>query len=356
MDFILNGQASGDVATRLLQCNFDIRSLRPYIGRDERSYVNVDRGGVINAVPMQNATATLRKDDWKILDDAIVKVSKPRLKAVGDLRARGLTYSIPNGMGKTVLETETMSDIGPASVSMDAIRDDANDRPVFELSNLPLPIIHKDFQFSARQIMASRNGGSPLDTTTAELAAVRVAEEAEKLLLGVSTVADQFAFGGGTGGIIYGYTDLPCAIAGVLSDPTDSTWTGEDFLDEILVMKGQSQAQFHYGPWMLYVAPNWDRFIDNDFKAASDKSLRQRIKEISGIIDVMTLDFLTDYDIVMVQMTTDVVREVIGMEITTVQWDTIGGLQKNFKVMAILVPQLRCDQDDNSGIVYAQKT
>ncbi len=76
MDFILNGQASGDVATRLLACNFDVRSLRPYIGRDERSYVNVDRGGVINAVPMQNATATLRKDDWKILDDAMAKYKK----------------------------------------------------------------------------------------------------------------------------------------------------------------------------------------------------------------------------------------------------------------------------------------
>ena len=310
----------------------------------------MNQNGKLKAVPIQNATATLRKDDWKLLDDAIVKTATPRLKAIGDLRAAGLTFTIPNGMGKTVLETETMSDIGPASVSMDGLRENANDRPVFELSNLPLPIIHKDFQFSARQIMASRNGGSPLDTTSAELAARRVAEEAEKLLLGVSTVADLYSFGGG---VLYGYTDLPCAITGTLNCPSNSGWSAELFLDEILTMITQLYAAYHYGPYLLYTAPAWDRYLDDDFKATSDKTLRNRVKEVAAIMDVRTLDYLANYDIVLVQMTSDVVREVIGMDITTVEWDTVGGLQKNFKVMAILVPQLRCDQDDQSGIVYA---
>ena len=349
MDFILNGQASGDVASRLLQCNFDIRSLRPYIGKDGRSYVTGNQNGVLKAFPTQNATATLRKDDWKLLDDAIIKVSKPRLKAVGDLRMAGLTFNIPNGMGKTVLETETMSDIGPASVSMDGLRENANDRPVFELTNLPLPIIHKDFQFSARQLMASRNGGSPLDTTSAELAARRVAEEAEKLLLGVSTVADQYAFGGGT---IYGYTDFPSASTQIMTTPTGAAGQGATFLAEVLEMMQSARDVYHYGPFMLYVAPSWDQYLDDDFKANSDKTIRNRVKEVNGLTDIRTLDYLADFDVVLVQMTTDVVREVIGMDITTVEWDTVGGLQKNFKIMAILVPQLRADQDGNSGIVY----
>ncbi len=51
-------------------------------------------------------------------------------------------------------------------------------------------------------------------------------------------------------------------------------------------------------------------------------------------------------------MTTDVVREVIGMDVTTVQWETKGGMQLNFKVMAILVPQIRADQNSNTGIVH----
>ena len=39
MDYIMNGQASGDVATRLMQSNFDPDVLRPYVGDDGRTYI-----------------------------------------------------------------------------------------------------------------------------------------------------------------------------------------------------------------------------------------------------------------------------------------------------------------------------
>ena len=80
--------------------------------------------------------------------------------------------------------------------------------------------------------------------------------------------------------------------------------------------------------------------------------MRERVKSINGIIDIRTLDFMQNYDIVLVQMTSDIIRMVIGMDITTVMWDTKGGMQKNFKVMAIMVPQLRADINGNTGIVY----
>ena len=66
-----------------------------------------------------------------------------------------------------------------------------------------------------------------------------------------------------------------------------------------------------------------------------------------------TLLRLTDDNVIMVQMTSDVVRLVVGLSITTVEWDSDGGLTKNFKVMAIMVPQIRNDQDGNSGVVHA---
>jgi len=53
-----------------------------------------------------------------------------------------------------------------------------------------------------------------------------------------------------------------------------------------------------------------------------------------------------------VQQTSDVIREVVGMDITTVQWEEEGGMRLNFKVMAILVPQLRADFNGNTGIVH----
>jgi uncharacterized linocin/CFP29 family protein len=251
-------------------------------------------------------------------------------------------------MGKTVLETETQSDISDAEISMDGLRKSQGDRPEFELTNLPLPIIHKDFHFSARQVMASRNGGSPLDTTTAELAGRKVAETAEKLLIGS---LDSYTYGGGT---IYGLTNYTNSLTKTITSPATSGWTGATLVEEILEMRLQSQNAYHYGPWMVYTAPNWDVYLDDDYSSAKgDNTLRERLQKIQGIQDVRTLDYMSNYDIVMVQMTSDVIREVIGMDITTVQWETQGGMQLNFKVMGIMVPQIRADQNGNTGIVYA---
>jgi len=348
MDFILNGQAQGGVASILMQNNFDVNGLRPFIGRDGRTYVTVNQSGVPVAVPLTNATATLRKDEWKLLDEAVVAAAKPRLKAVADLRSRGLQYSIPNGMAKTVLETEKQSDISAATISMDGLRESQADRPVYELTNLPLPIIHKDFFFSARQVAASRNGGSPLDTTTAELAARRVAEQAEQLTLGK---LDTYTYGGGT---IYGLTNFPGSLLKTITSPTASGWMPSTTVREVLEMRQQSQNAFHYGPWMLYCGPAWDVYLDEDYSSEKgDNTLRERLEKIQDIQGVQTLDYLTGYEMVLLQLTNDVARMVVGMDVTTVQWETQGGMQLNFKVMAIIVPQIRSDFNGNTGIVHA---
>lgn len=350
MDFILNGQAQGAVATTLMNNNFDVAALRPWVGADGRSYIaRLARNGKLEAVPLMNATATLRKDEWKILDDAVVMAAKERLRIVADLRSAGLTFNIPNGMGKTVLETETMSDITPAIVSMDPARQSEGDRPEFELSNLPLPVIHKDFYFNARQVATSRNSGASIDTTTAQAAARRVSEEAEKLVIGTG---NNISYGGGT---IYGLTNFPQRItsAGVTA-PTDGGWTPATTVQEILAMRQASEDAHHYGPWVLYNSPAWDQYLDDDYSPSKgDNTLRQRIQAINGIQAVRTLDHLTGVQLLLVQQTSDVIREVIGMDVTTVQWESHGGMRLNFKVMAILVPQLRADFYGNTGIVHA---
>lgn len=349
MDLIVNGQAQGAVASTLLHNGFDVASLRPWVGKDGRTYIAQNHGGKMIAVPTNNATATLRKDEWKILDDAIVMAAKERLRVVADLRGAGLTYNIPNGMSKTVLETESVSDITPAIVSMDPARQSEGDRPQFELTNLPLPVIHKDFYFNARQIAASRGSGVSIDTTTAQLAARRVSEEAEKLVLGVGSSVN---YGGGQ---VYGLTNFPERITSAsVTLPTGSSWTPKLLVQEILGMRQASENAYHYGPWVLYVSPAWDQYLDDDYSAdKGDNTLRQRIKAIQGINDVRSLDHLTGFQLILVQQTSDVIRLVMGMDITTVQWETQGGMRLNFKVMAIMVPQLRADYNGKTGIVHA---
>jgi len=353
MDFILNGQASGSVAQRLLANGMNPMALRPYIGEDGRTYMTVLEGGKPKAVPI-NANATLRKDEWKHYDTAVLNAARTRLRAVADLQSRGLVYNIPNGMGSTVLEYEDMSDMEAASVTMDGITRDNNDRPEFDINYLPLPIIHKDFFINARVLASSRTTGAPLDTTMAELAGRKVAEMAEQLLL---VGSGTYTFGGGT---IYGYLDFPHKNNVTLNahwddDDSSAGATGERIIDDVIRMKQASIDDRFYGPWVLYIPTNFETAIDKDFKSYSDKTIRQRILEIDGIQDIRVADSITADNVVLVQMTSDVVRLVQGMPISVVEWQTEGGMRTHFKVMTIMVPQIRADQNNRAGLIHGTK-
>lgn len=348
-DFIFNGQAHGDVADRLMANGFDPGALRPFLGKDGHSYVTVNRGGK-PSVLRTNTAATLRHEEWLHIDQAIVKAARQRLKVVADLRSRGLEYVIPNGMGSTSLLTEKMSDPGEAMVSMDGLRESPNDRPQYDSANLPLPIVHHDWSMSARQLTTGRQAGTPIDTSMGEAVARRVSEEVEKLTLGVSTVADQFTYASGT---LYGISDFPQNGTQTLTAPTASGWTPATTLQEVLEMKQTAFTARHYGPFALYVSTAWDQYLERDYSSNySGETLRTRLQKVDGIAIVQDVDFLSGYVMALVQLTSDVIRMVVGMEIVTVQWDSNGGLKKNFKVMCIMVPQIRSDYNGRCGIVY----
>ncbi len=143
----------------------------------------VDNTGIM--MPVFNAT-TLRKEEWIELDRKVLLAARYRLRAWKDLVDRN-PFGGFNAMGKTVLETEMMSDPGEAVVDMDGITDGRGDTPKFTGAAVPLPITHSDFYYSQRNLMQSRNGSTPLDMTMGEGAGRRVGECVEKTLIGVKT-------------------------------------------------------------------------------------------------------------------------------------------------------------------------
>lgn len=358
MDFILNGQAHGSVASKLLASNGDVGTLRPYYKTDKQTgrvlgqFMTVfnEQTGKHQEVPLQNANATLRYDDWRLLDTQVHKVARQRLRLVGDMRANGMQFVIGNGLAKSVFSTERMTDPGEAVLSMDGLRKGNTARPEFDMVNLPLPIAHADFSFSARQVLISRNSNTPLDTSMAESASRRVAEAIEKLALGTF---GSFAYGGAS---IYGLTTFPNRITHTITAPTATAWTPATTVTQVLAMKQKSVAKFNYGPWVLYCSTGWDEYLDRDYILTggnvATQTLRDRLKKIDGINDVRSLDFLSGYQLLLVQQTSDTFREIIGLDFTTVQWETQGGMELNYKVMAIMVPQPRADINGNCGIVH----
>lgn len=320
VDTIFKGKAFGGVASRLLQSGMSANALR--------------------------TNTTLRKDEWKHFDEAVVKISRQRLVGVNDLISRGLFLNIENGLGTTVLQYETESDIEPAEINMTGSSRPANDRPTYDIGSLPLPIVHKGFQLNIRVLNASRKLGQPLDTTLAQMAARKVAEKIEEILfVGAST----YTFGGGT---LYGYVDHPQANSVTLSIHWDaSSKTGALILADVIAMKQASITDRHYGPWVLYVPTAYETVLDEDYSTSyPNVTIRDRIKQIGGIEDVKVVDKLTADTVVLVEMQPETARMVIGLQPTTLQWDTEGGMTNHFKVMAIMVPQIRADQDLRSGI------
>jgi len=377
-DIIQNGQGQGEVAQQLAGCQFDPGLLRPYIAEDGQKYVTMNTGrmkysddhkcmipetearrvrdvvGNGMGSPVLNATLALRKDEWLQMDQVVIKAARSRLRAWSDLAAAN-SFGGFNGMSKMILEHETMSDPGEAVVDMDGLTEGRTDAPLFQLEGLPLPITHSDFWYSSRRLAISRNTGMPLDTTMGEAAGRRVAETIEKTLIGITTgVTYGLASDYSNAPTVYGYTNHPDRNTKTNMTAPDGT-NGPTVLTDWLALRDTLYAVNMYGPFMAYTSTDYDQYLDNLFSTTepSAGTLRTRLKEIDGITDIRRLDFLTNtFTVLLVQMTSDVARAVNGMDITTVQWEGKGGMQLNFKVMAIQVPQIRSDYNGVSGIAH----
>lgn len=397
--FVQNGRGNGMVGETLNSLRYDPGLMQPYFNNHGERAVTVNTGRklqdpktkeffnerkevlVSNLMsqgiysPVFNATS-LRKEQWIQLDDAVLRAARQRLRAWADLSAKN-SFGGFNAMAKETLEHETMSDPGEAMVDMDGLSEGRTDNPVFNLQGTPLPITHSDFYFSARKLAQSRNSGTPLETVQAEAAGRRVAEMIERTLIGTVTGylgrdSDHGYGTGGSGGTagtrynqVYGYLNYPDRLTKTdLTDPTDGDWTPETTLNEVIAMRQQLIDGRFYGPFMVYTSTDWDRYLDGDYyvvetsgAVAPTQTLRERLKKLDGIEDIRRLDFLdaTDnpFTMIMVQMTPDVCQAVNGMDITTVQWESVGGMRLNFKVMSIQVPRLRSDYYGRCGILHA---
>ncbi len=392
-DFVLNGQPHGDVASQLAETGYNSGVYRPYLDKNGNRCVDVNvgmqynptKGQMVSTVEkmtfnearfrgysaptldnVSNATI-LRKDEWIMFDGKVVKASRQRLRAWADLAANN-TFTV-NGMTSEVMEWETMSDPGEARVDMETTTEGRVDVPAFQLEGIPLPITQSDFWFSERKLAVSRSKGQPLNTLMAEVSGRRVAERIEKFTLGVGSA---FTFGSSTGRLraptIYGYTSHPDRNTKTVTTPTGSN--SATTVSEILAMRSVLYADGFHGPFVVYNGTDWDEFLDDDHfrlvtqgAAAPITTLRARLKTIEDIADVRRADYLSPantggtFDLIMVSLSNaEVARAVIGMPLRTIQWPTQGGMRLNFKVMTIMVPQIRSDFSGNSGIMHGQVT
>ena len=313
--------------------------------------------------PVWNA-ATLTKDAWIKLDQAIVKATRNRLRAYADLVSSSSVSGF-NGMATTMFEYMAMSDEGEAQVSMTASADQRQSRPVVALTSIPLPITAMGFYFDQRQLASSKGTGMPLDTTMAEMAGRRVAEMVEQTTIGTVTgitagpvAASDTRYR--TDSKVYGYTNFTYRVTKTdLTTPTGQN--PDDVLADVIEMRESMYTNGFYGPFVLYTSTSYDQWLDRAHfvgtfaqgLTSQARTLREAIEAIDGISSVRRLDYLTSgYQMILVQMTPDVCQAVNAMDITTIQWDEKGGTEVHFRVMCVQVPLLKAPLSGTSGILH----
>lgn len=310
---------------------------------------NFDAFISINGKNVKVNAGTLLKDEWKQYDDVVLQVAQERLVGVGDLLSRGLTYSVPNALGVTVIEYETVTNVEAAQMSMDAITRGRGDLPEFAINYLPLPIVHDDFTLTIRHLTSSRRRGTPLDTLRAAMGTRNVTEFIENMLFNGPN-SSTYAYGGGT---IYGYTNHPSRIQfTTMADWGSSGCTGEEMLSDVTGMIQELINKKHYGPYGLYIPTAWETALMDDFKTYSDKSVRTRLMEIEQLQFIKVADKLSDNNAVMVELKPDTIRMVVGFQPMMIEWQSHGGMQFEYKIMAIMVPQIRADAEGNIGLLH----
>jgi uncharacterized linocin/CFP29 family protein len=313
-----SSSGSGPVAQRLLQNGFNINSLR--------------------------TNGILRRQEWIAFDNRVMQVARMRLIGVQDLMSRGLVFPLNDALGITRLEWQRVTGMTPAEVTMSGIPNAENDRMEFDLTGMPIPIIHKDFNLNIRQLAMSRRTGQPIDTMQAALSSRIVTETVESILFKGFT-------GLGANNAINGYLTAPNRNTGSVT-ANWATATGVQIVGDILAMIQKAYDDHMYGPFVIYIPLNVFTNLGRDYATNYQGSIFDRIRGIPGITDIKASENLTGTSVLLVQMTDDVVDEVIGFEPTLVEWETHGGMVSNFKVMAIMLPRVRSDAETQSGIVH----
>lgn len=363
MEFqFVNTLGGGNSATLLQRHNMDGGILRPWLETDDygretgRAFVTLNTGRkdkdglpVVENRQVDNATALLRREDWLKVDEAVMWASKLRLQLWADVYGTN-PYDIPDGFSWMAIQHAVAAGDATANLSMDGLRKSERSRPVLDVGLLPLPITHSDGSMSARELAQTRRSGMPLDTTSIALATRAVSEITEQLTLGTWP---SFSFAGGT---IYGLRNFPFRQTKVITSPLTGGYTPQTTTLEVLAMIQQLEDLLFYGPYVLYVSTGWGQYFDRDYVASGASgipSLRARLNSIPKIRKVVSVDYLPDYEMILVQPTPDVIQGVEGMPLQVVQWQSGDGMEQLFKVMCIRVPRLRTDFRGNTGILHA---
>ena len=333
----VNALFGGTAGQRLMASGWNINALRPVAPEDAGPLVN-------SAGQPLNVNATLRRDEWMWYDRAVTRLARERLVVTSELISRGLSVPLPNPLGVLAIEWDNVGDLEPAELSMSGLNEASKDQLDYGMSSMPIPLIHKEFTLNLRQLEAARRNGRNMDTTHAQVATRKVVELIEQLIFTGATIQS-------ANGRIWGLLNHPNRNTGSLSGDW-ATAPGENIVADILAMIEKARVDNMFGPFLLFIPGRVGVSMSRDYKANSSDTILQRLRDIPGLVGIVPTNRLTGNNTLLVQLTADVIEMIDGIQPTMVEWDSRGGFEMNFKIFAIMLPRIRSDYANQSGIVH----
>lgn len=321
--------------------SFNVHALRP-VEHEGQMYQYCTQSKKL--IPTRNASM-LRIDDWRDIDRTVIEVTKQRLVGFADLMAKGLTYNL-GSIGVTTSEWDKMSDMTAADINMSGdVTPGSEDTVTFSPTGVPVPVIYKDFRLNLRRLEASRRNGQGLDVVQVDVATRLVAEKSEDMLF-----AGSLTFGDYT---IYGYRTHPSVNNVDMAEKWDDAGcSGVDIVDDVTDMIQALRSDGFHGPYCMYIPKDYQTKLDEDYNPSvgDQRTIRERLLKLDGLTEIKVADRLADDNVIMVQLTRDVVDLAIAQDITPVQWSPNGGMTEHFRVMAVWVPRVKSDYDGHCGV------
>lgn len=291
--------------------------------------------------------SVLRENEWREYDTAVTEVARGEFSLVRDMISEGMRRPMPNAMATTQLVWDRVGDMDDAQIDMTGEAADIRDRIEFGQDSMPVPIIHKGFRLNIRTLLASRKHGMGLDVRMAEAASLKVVHTIEKLFLYGNFAA------GANAGRVYGLTTYPYRATGSLTADWLSA-TATQVFNDVSAMVEALEAKSQFGPYGLYIPRNYAPVMRKDYDrtTATGSSIMKRLMEIENLKYIRTNVFLPTNNVVMLNLKSQTAEVLDGIQPRIIEWSTQGGMVSLFKVIAIILPRIKRDAADQSGIAH----
>lgn len=289
---------------------------------------------------------TLPHEAYIKWDQKMVDVARQRLTFIEDLNKYNLVDRSLN-LGDMIANFEKLSDVTEANVSMSGTTPTQKDVLTFTTAGVPVPIFHKGFNLGAREIQAAadrpgRALGVNLISTTTRIVSDKIDDMFWNGVPGVVVDGKQ----------VYGVTNHPNRNTVTISNAWGAS--NDSPITDVKNMLQEAYNDNFFGPFVLYVSKdNW-AFIQEDYNDnKGTMTYKQRMEAFSDIAEVRPGDGLANGEVVLVQMTDDVLELKVAQDLVNYEEPQKNMLQHEFTIMAAMALQVKSDSAGRCGIVHA---